>query len=235
MFGLTLSPKHPGISLRAVLIILAVFMLLEGLASVSGLAGAAVIYAVESRINQQTNAMAITDYEAVGAVVGPISAAVLMVQILLIYLSQRFQWSLLCGRRSLAVSAAGSVIILLLIILASVFARTMLPALYVARTRGISGQSLRIPDNDLMNNSIPSSKPKHIDCSRCHGRPIDAFDNLPKHILDFPSFSWPYHPAKRNSWNHPCVVDHASRVSDIPHWARYIGWLHVWQDISIYR
>lgn len=210
-------------------------MLLEGLASVSGLAGAAVIYAVESGIGRQTNAMTITDYEALGAVAGPISTAVLMLQVLLIYLSQRFRWSLLCGRRTITLSSTGWVGIFLFITLASGFARTMLPALYIAEQRETTGQFSQIPDSDGMNNSILSSKPKDIGRGRCHGRPINAFNYFPKYVLGFPSIPRSRHAGKKSLSDCPSGVDNVSHVLGSPHWIGYVGWLYVWSHISKYR
>ncbi|KAF2993645.1 hypothetical protein E8E14_000795 [Neopestalotiopsis sp. 37M] len=134
-----LHPKYGNVQRQALLSFFVLVVLAEGVASASGVAAAAVTYLVQLKDKDQLADMTMTQYLTLGAVTGPISATVTIVQILLIFSSQTYHWYLFCGSRTLRISPRGwtRMLILMLLLMASAIARTMLPALYVAWRRGL--------------------------------------------------------------------------------------------------
>lgn len=139
-------PKYGNVQRQALLSFFVLVVLAEGVASASGVAAAAVTYLVQLKDENQLADMTMTQYLTLGAVIGPISATVMIVQILLIFSSQTYHWYLFCGSRTFRVSLRGwtRMLILVLLFMASAIARTMLPALYVARRRGLQSKLIVI-------------------------------------------------------------------------------------------
>ncbi|KAF7537760.1 hypothetical protein G7054_g3496 [Neopestalotiopsis clavispora] len=142
LFGLEIYPKPGSLHGIALLGILWLLVLAEGLSSLFGVAAAAVAHLVQLKTGQQSTDISNSEYEALGAVIGPISVTVTILQILLIFFSQTYHWSLLCGSRSADISSTGwtgwtRLLFFVALSAASAIARTILPTLYVARQRSL--------------------------------------------------------------------------------------------------
>lgn len=129
-FGLVLSKKPNGMEWA----VLFLPILLVGIASAAGVAGAAVLLAAEGRHQQPRDL-------GIGAAIGAISASLWSLQIWLIYLFSSFDWSVYTGQGGQTLATRGEVLIISLLAVPSGFARTLLSALYASRTLVLKGMS----------------------------------------------------------------------------------------------
>ncbi|KAK9418029.1 putative Major facilitator superfamily (MFS) profile domain-containing protein [Seiridium unicorne] len=135
-FGLLFSPRPGGLSPFALLVVLPML----GVGCLAGFIAAMVLdwYGIDDgHVSSSTDLL---NTVGLGAASGVIATSVWILQILLVYLFNQFDWRLFIGTRVSETSTRAKFLIFASLSITSSFARTMLPTLYIIRKQEIQDQ-----------------------------------------------------------------------------------------------
>jgi MFS family permease len=119
-------------------------VLAVGIASVCGIAAAAVTHLVQDIYSPAH--MTTSKYEILGVVVGPISATFTIAQILLVFVSKTYHWALLHNPKidSIPHPNQRKLLPFMALIITLSILRILLPTLYVVKQEELEGELLRV-------------------------------------------------------------------------------------------